>query len=85
MKEKFPQLFFVLFRMIAPLPNKTNKFIPYHVSKHKCYVIKLYMFLDLFLHYIQFYYAWIFCDIWAFASQIDFFGDSFKSPQYFNQ
>jgi hypothetical protein len=39
------------FRVIAPSPNKTNKFLPYHliISKHKCYVIKLYMFLRYIL------------------------------------
>jgi hypothetical protein len=48
---KFPSFFF---RMIAPSPNKTNKLIPYYliISKHKYYVIKLYILHDLFLHYI---------------------------------
>jgi hypothetical protein len=48
------QSFRHFFRVIAPSPNKTNKFIPYHlfISKHKYYVTKLYMFHDLSLHYI---------------------------------
>jgi hypothetical protein len=41
-------------QVIAPSSNSTNKFIPYHliISKHKYYIIKLYMSHDLFLHYI---------------------------------
>jgi hypothetical protein len=34
--------------VIAPSPNKTNKFVPYHliITKGKCYVIKLYTFYE---------------------------------------
>jgi hypothetical protein len=48
-------------RMDTSSTNKTNKFIPYHliISKHKYYGIKLYIFHDLFMHYI-------FCDVWVF-------------------
>jgi hypothetical protein len=40
------------FRVIAPSPNKTNKFIPYHliIWKYKYYVINLYIFHDLFIY-----------------------------------
>jgi hypothetical protein len=44
--EKFSSFKYLL---QTPSPNKTNKFIPYHliISKYKYYVIKHYTFLDL--------------------------------------
>jgi hypothetical protein len=47
--------FFSLPQVMAPPPNKTSKFIPYHLilSKQKYYVMKLNIFHDLFLHNIR--------------------------------
>jgi hypothetical protein len=58
------------FWVIAPSPNKTNKFIPYHliIWKHKFCVIKLICSCTISCD------AWLFFDIWAFTSHIDFFG-----------
>ena len=52
----------IFFRADTPSTNKTNKFIPYHliISKHKYYVIKLYMFHDLFMYYI----LWRLSSLW---------------------
>jgi hypothetical protein len=51
----------IFFRMDTSSSNKTNKSIPYHLitSKHKYYVIKLYIFHDLFMSYT-------FCDVWVY-------------------
>jgi hypothetical protein len=68
----------VIFQVITLSPNTQpfkSKFIPYHLitSKHKYYVTKFMFNIFMFCSCTIFCGACVFYDVWAFASQTDFF------------
>jgi hypothetical protein len=65
----------------SSITNKTNKFIPYHLIIWKTQILWSKSCFIIFYCTI-FYVAWVFCDVWAYTSQIHFFPVTQNHPNF---